>query len=81
MTTQQINKVQRRKYLRLKRWVIFVIGTISFTTGVLVWLLSTGHIIPYDWSYVLSALLLLCGLLLNLVQTHATFSTMARCGS
>jgi tetratricopeptide (TPR) repeat protein len=66
MTTQQINKVQRRKYLRLKRWIIFVIGTISFTTGVLVWLLSTGRIIPYDWSYVLSALLLLCGLLLNL---------------
>jgi hypothetical protein len=69
MTTpqgQQVSKAQERKRLLIKRWTIFIIGTIFFIAASVTWLLSLERITPYDWSYPLSAIFGVCGSILTL---------------
>src|SRR5213080_4115138 len=67
MTAQQTSTIQERKYAHRKRWAIFITGAIIFTVGIVTWLLSSERIILNDWSYVLSGLFTLCGIILTLL--------------
>src|SRR6266566_3068222 len=70
MEKQETSKAQERRYLLRKRWIIFTIEAIFFTAVTIALLLSYRSIIPYSWSYVLSTLFGLCGILITLYTWH-----------
>ena len=66
MSAQHHNAVQKRKNQLMFRWVIFTLGAISFIVVAIAWFLSSGNIIPVVWSYFLTVLFGLFGILLTL---------------
>src|SRR5258708_38116039 len=66
MAAQHYNTVQKRKNQLMFRWAIFILGAISFTVAAIAWFLSSGNIIPAVWSYFLTVLFGLIGILLTL---------------
>jgi tetratricopeptide (TPR) repeat protein len=66
MSAQHHNSVQKRKNQLMFRWTIFILAAISFTVAAIAWFLSSGNIIPAVWSYFLTVLFGLVGILLTL---------------
>ncbi len=58
---------RRRKRTPWIRWAIFTIGACCFLAGTIALLLSIGNIIVSTWSFILPAVLNLCGVLITLV--------------
>src|SRR3989440_370950 len=66
MSAQHHNSVQKRKNQLMFRWTIFILAAISFTVAAIAWFLSSGNTIPAVWSYFLTVLFGLVGILLTL---------------
>src|SRR2546422_644876 len=66
MASKQIHITQLSRRLLLTRWIIFVVWSIILTFIVGAWILSSGRIIPYDLSFILTGILILCGILFTL---------------
>ena len=66
MVAQHHNTIQKRKNQLMFRWTIFILATISFVIAAIAWFLSSGHVIPEVWFYILTILFGLIGILLTL---------------
>lgn len=66
MSAEHHKSVQKRENQLMFRWMIFFVAAISFIVTAIAWFLSSGNIIPAVWSYFLTVVFGLVGILLTL---------------